>query len=414
MKRIGIIDNLLDLQTFDAAQCSAADYSAFFGGNTGNLAFVLGTNLSIGNTKIRIGWDWDVSHVKSLVDHIVICCANQVGEHVSLDQWEDRLKQFNLPVTLIGLGAQTTNYEKNVSVPSGTVRFLQTVSALRSGSASNIGVRGSFSQEVLNRIGIDSQITGCPSLFISPDLKLGDTIVRNSKSHKERRIAVAAGNPFHAESCLLDERLMEIVERTKGAYIIQHPEELIALAIGKFEDKHEKYLDIIKKMFGKRFDLSARFAKPSLIDRLLKGGNTLKTINSKTDLDLEFFQWFRQHSYVFSDAVVWMNFLKSFNGMIGPRYHGVAFAVQAGVPSTVIHIDNRTQELSESSAIKNISTKEFMRYSFSDALKSADWEREEGEAFDRNRLERAKIMLGFLRSNNLQESSELAALATCC
>ncbi|SSW87067.1 Uncharacterised protein [Klebsiella pneumoniae] len=109
MKRIGIIDNLNNIEQFvnyQFSQASAQDVMTATGGNTGNIAFVHGVRKLIGNQLTRIGWGWEASVVRQKVDHLIICCANQLGEHVDLGGWADRLEAFGLPVTLFGIGAQ--------------------------------------------------------------------------------------------------------------------------------------------------------------------------------------------------------------------------------------------------------------------------------------------------------------------
>ena len=102
MKRIGIIDNLNNIEQFvnyQFSQASAQDVMTATGGNTGNIAFVHGVRKLIGNQLTRIGWGWEASVVRQKVDHLIICCANQLGEHVDLGGWADRLECYAYTTT---------------------------------------------------------------------------------------------------------------------------------------------------------------------------------------------------------------------------------------------------------------------------------------------------------------------------
>ncbi len=383
-KRVGIIDNLSHITEFrdlKVLNCTADEFNQAVGGNSGNLAFVLGTNLVVDNPKTRVGWPWPVEQIKSRVDHIVVCCANQIGAHVELSNWANRLAQFDLPVTLIGLGAQTPNYEADIEIPDGTKQFLEVVSKLNAGSTSNIGVRGKYTQGVLQSIGVDSIVTGCPSMFISPDVSLGRTIAANSITEKKPRLAVAAGNPYHVATAPLERILIEIVEQSQGSYIVQHPTQLIALALSRFNEKEHAALQHLTTIYGGRFDV------PGLI------------------------KWFRRNAYVFCDPLGWMDFLRHHDGVLGPRYHGIALGVQAGVPSLAVHMDNRTRELADTSCIKSISAEEFSLYSHEDIIKYISWSKAEGDAFDANRRKLANITYNFVKSNKLNPSDRLRDIA---
>lgn len=384
MKRVGIIENLINIAEFrdgGALDCTAEKYSDAVGGNTGNLAFVLGTYRAIGNPKVRIAWGMHPDELRrAKVEHIVICCANQIGQHADLAGWADRLSAFDLPVTLVGLGAQTPNYEKEIQVPEGTIRFLDVVGKLNKSNRSNIGVRGAYSQQVLASLGYQSEISGCPSLFISSNPQLGQTIVQQKINRENPRLAVAAGNPYHGASAKLEAQLVDIVNQTHGAYVVQHPNILIALAIGALSEKDHKAIPAILGAYGNRLNES--------------------TIQS----------WFRRNAYAFYDGVAWMDFLAHFDGVAGPRFHGVALGVQAGKPGVVVHIDNRTKELSSTSGIKSVSVEDFRNKSVPEILDLLRWTPEEGRVFDNNRVTRARSFANFISDNQLEASKQLVNL----
>ncbi|ESQ73894.1 polysaccharide pyruvyl transferase family protein [Asticcacaulis sp. AC402] len=384
-KRVGIIDNLADIRSFkelEAFEPVTKRYSAAVGGNTGNLAFVMGTKLSLGNRYAVTAWHENPDRVRQHFDHLVICCANQIGKHADLKGWGDRLDLFGLPVTLVGLGAQTTNYETEIEIPEGTRHFLSVVGKLNDSSQSNIGVRGDYTRGVLADIGFDSFVTGCPSLFISPDQTLGESIAAAEVSDTDAKIAVAAGNPYHPQTRALEGNLVDIVTATHGAYVIQHPDIMISLATGQFTEDDESKLPNVLEAYGGRF---------GSVEEMVR--------------------WFGRHAFAFYDGYSWIDFLRHYDAAIGPRYHGVAFAVQAKRPGLVVHIDNRTRELSVTTGIKSMAATDFKNVSVDEALRLVTWSREEGLAFDENRRMRADGLAKFLIDNNLSASDRLLSLA---
>ena len=382
-KSIGLIDNFqyADGKALRSpyAQANTADYFRYVGGNSGNVAFVHGTRSCIQGNMVRMSWGSDPEWVHRNVSHIVVCCANQIGSHVDLGVWSDTLERLGLPVTLVGLGAQTTNYESHVEVPAGTMRFLDTVKGLEAGTGLNIGVRGAFTQAVLRKRGVASAPIGCPSLFISARPSLGRDIAQSSRPSRQRRLAIAAGNPFHAANCKVESTLLGLCTTTQGAYIAQHPAELMALALGN-QDIASDQLGLVAQHLG--------FARMGDCKR-----------------------WFDRHAYIFHDADTWMYFLRHFDAVIGARYHGVALGVQASIPGITIHIDNRTRELSETTRIPAVSVERAAALSADKLADLCYWPAVIGHEFDQNRRLMAGRMVEFLEGNGLPPSDRLLTLA---
>lgn len=381
--KVGLIDNLANPDSLvleEAYEAGTERYMAALGGNTGNLAFVYGTRKSINTELSRVGWGWDKERVRNRADALVITCANQIGAHADLGGWADAIERFDLPVILIGLGAQTTNYEAAVEVPEGTRRFLREVAARKPGTGSNIAVRGEFTQNVLSSLGVDSEPIGCPSLFISSDPALGESIVQRSSLGPAERIAVASGNPFHPENRKIEAKMVQLCNDYQGAYVTQHPEAMVALALrGTIKDKSK--LSSIAQSMG--------FENNSACEA-----------------------WFRRNAYSFHETQTWMHFLRHYDAAIGARYHGVALGVQAGIPGLVVHIDNRTQELARTTGIPSVSVSSVGGMSLEELRHAALWDTEQGQQFDANRSTRAAWMKDFLADNGITPSEQLRNLAS--
>lgn len=381
MKRIGIIDNLNDIRGFTETRfhsASAADIMTATGGNTGNVAFVFGLKQLIGNPMVRIEWHWKPESVHQHVDHIIVCCANQIGAHTDLSEWADNLEAFGLPVTLVGLGAQSNSLDENPEIPEGTRRFLNVVNALRADPEhENISVRGDFTKRVLSQLDTAAVATGCPSLLISSDRNLGRTILTRQEAHPVQRVAVAAGNPWHGPSAFIERDLARMVDQHQGAYILQHPEFMFQLALGERENLTEKTVQRFMEAYPDH----------STLDDLLI--------------------WYQRNAFAFVDAPNWMNFLKHFDLVVGPRYHGVALGVQAGVAGCVYTIDSRTQELCDGTAIKSIPVQSLKGLPNSKIIELSHWTDSDAIKFDITRRINARMYKSFLENNKISPSIHL-------
>lgn len=386
MKRIGVIDNLVNIDyfnKFNLYKANAEQIMSATGGNTGNIAFVFGVQKILMGKLGTVHWGDDPKLVSQHYDHLVICCANQLGVHTDLQVWADKLEQFNLPVTLIGLGVQSDNYNTYPDIPQGTMNFLDVVKKLSPNSSVNIAVRGDFTKKFLNEIGYQSVACGCPSLMISNQINLGERIwlTQNKEKVSPPKISVASGNPWHQKSAPLERVLIEIVERFYGDYVIQHPADMVKLSLNELESISDDRLSYFLNLFG--------FSDYSMMA-----------------------DWFKKNSVIFSSASDWMVHMRRSNLVLGPRYHGVALAVQAGVPGTVIAIDSRTMELSEQTGIKFLNLNNVINMSADDLIQACWWDKEDAQQFDNNRAHRAKQYKSFLESNNLNVSNHVLGLTT--
>jgi hypothetical protein len=383
--KIGIITNLVQIEQFVKEKMATANPSEWMratGGNTGNVAFVQGVQAILGDDINVVNWGDNPEAVNKYYDHLVICCANQIGAHVDLAGWADRLTCFDLPVTFIGLGAQSDEIGVIPDVPEGTLKFLEVASKLRRDASSpNIITRGSFTTEVLQSFGYDSAPLGCPSQFICPEKDLGEKCFKRQKSSKYPRIMTAAGNPWHP-SAVLEKVLVEIVNKYSGDYILQHPLALFQLASGEQNTltiSQQKRLKEVYSFIG--------------------------------DLD-EVAQWFSSYSVFFADTQNWMQYSKHFSLVLGPRYHGVALPIQAGTPGKVIAIDSRTEELSLTTGVPVVKYAEVQDLSADELVESCYWTQDDAENYDNVREQNAAKYIPTLESNGLTASKHLKSLCS--
>lgn len=382
MTKILYIDNLLEfsvLPNISELDVSAENHLRCAGGNFGNLAYVYGAKRILGDSLDRVRWGLGYNKLRKDYDCVVMSCANQLGPHTDLGNLANHLENLGLPVILLGIGAQSNSVGSSPELTQGTQEFLRVVNALRASSHPNISTRGEFTSEVLKRMGIDSVPTGCPSLFISGRKKLGETIFNSQdKVVGPKHIACLGGNPLSIHSGI-EATLKKIVDKFNGEYIVQHPLLMVQASHGEWNLIDDKKIKRLVDTFS--------FSNES-----------------------EMHWWFKTNTSYFTDLASWVRAYKKFDYAIGPRYHGVALACQAGIPGLVITIDSRTKELAESTGIKNISIEKACCMSSDDLSNFAEWDESDGRFFDSKRSNNAVLFSKFLNKNGLLPSKHLLDL----
>lgn len=380
--RIGLIPNCDPSGLSDFNERQSRDtrlLSDLFGGNSGNLAYVEGTRRLVAGSPLMFSWTSDIDWVHANVDQIVVCCANQLGPHTDLSVWAERLSLFDKPVSLIGLGAQAPSAGMMPTIQEGTLKFLNVVKCLAPSTSPNIATRGVFSTAVLEQLGYSSVPAGCPSILIRP----GETIATKIKerlSTRTPRVAVGAGNPWVDESTKLEQILVSFLSASSRGYIVQHPDQLLSLAIGD-----ERGLS------GSDITTITEWLQPQL-----KG--------------ISLMEWFNENSRLFLTLDDWLQALEEFDLVVGTRFHGVCLGVQAGLMGTVISIDSRTQELCETTGIKCFSLAEANTMSRDELLARARWGDADIVHLLTKQKQVARDLSIFFQSNGLEASAHARSL----
>lgn len=308
--------------------------------------------------------------------------SNHISAHVDLASTHPHLPSTACQVLLIGLGMQCEVGE-DPAPPQGTLDWLNKLQD----SGGGIWTRGDDTSAFLRSQGIiSSSPIGCPSLFISPDLSLGNTIASRIQQFLRdgvRRIGIAAGNPLGQNSKKLEveKRLVGLIKEREGAYIVQHPIHLIAASIG--------WHSCVPNAVWARFQ------------------QTLFQDLSFNDIK----HWFLKYSRFHVDVSQWLLSLKSFDLVVGARIHGVQAAIQSGVPAVCLTHDKRTKELCTKMCIPSLPIEQFLEGSgidcVVDTLRDFDF-----LMFDENRRALASEAVGFLARYHVRPSAKLIALST--
>jgi hypothetical protein len=252
-------------------------------------------------------------------DAVFIPASNFVSASVDLAGQADYFARTKLPLYCFGLGSQMLPGQVRKLQP-GTDRFLRLVSD-RSGS---IGVRGTFTAEVLWELGIRNvSVVGCPSLLsMRPEIldKLATTRPTLEKvalgfSNNVRQHALVPDAMRAGENALFQRMLGE-----NGFYILQNEAaELELLNAMEHGDSVAASLAIAR--IAKLFDVAP--GRPD-VRRFLE-----------------------TRIRVFFSVEDWIGCTRTMTSAIGSRFHGNIAALLGGTPALFLVHDMRTLELCE-------------------------------------------------------------------
>ncbi|WAC61624.1 polysaccharide pyruvyl transferase family protein [Pseudoxanthomonas sp. SL93] len=361
----------------DAGLKDASSLYDSTGQNTGNLAFHYAIARQLGLNK-SVSWNCSNQEIEAAGRLAVMPCANQVGEHLDMGGSAQKLSALNVSIVAIGLGVQSGVDFSIPNVPQGTRAWLKEIGKRSPSSGQpNIAVRGEFSKKVIDGldIGVNCVALGCPTLFISPDTRLGQTL--SAAFQTPSRVCVVAGHYRWRHLARLEASLAHIATVTGGGYVMQSPKEMVQLARGEL---HEMQPEAIQQCRD--------FVCPHLSEE-------------------EFRKWSHRHSEVFFDTASWMSYYRKFDFVIGARIHGVMLALQAGVPAVCIAHDSRTRELCETMKVPHVLASQVSGGVSRSQL--AELWRLDADEFDENRIKLAARYREFLSGNGLA-SRHMAAL----
>lgn len=337
-KRVGIVSTAPNGRIDNPEQRKTSELYDMCGHNVGNLAFWGAVSSYISAEKTFFGWNFDPAEVNEKVDVLVFPAANQLNPRFDLGSFSERFEKVNVPLVIVGLGAQAEAYGRPVDLKEGTARWLKVVAE----RTKTIGSRGVFSAEIMGQYGVKNvEVIGCPSFFINPRSDLGAVLASKTKPSYDR-ISINQGdvpdNVWKAEQMLAAH-----AARPESQYVVQAPSFWVSLALGRFEElsaaERERYASLFPEG-GKR---------PS----------------------------------AYFDFKFWIQALSSYDLSIGTRIHGNILALQAEIPAICIDHDSRTRELSDTIKMPRVAIRDFLAFNNVEEFTSAyefDW-----ADFDTNR-----------------------------
>lgn len=336
------------------------------GFNTGNLLFQHATWSALKNPKFAVNLHTDPAFIRANADVLFIPAANQINPDWDLQDWADFVDAVDLPVVVVGLGAQAKiDGDSKLTLQQGTKNYLATISE----RTSNIGVRGEFTAEVLDNLGIkNTVVTGCPSNFLNPNIN-GSSI--------GSKLSTACGGMLH-KTCYV---FGTMEPETRDA-------ERILYAIANAENSDYVYQtnpEILRTLYNRHADQTSLDYfewESSILDPSSSLPKYIKNILRK--------------GRFYTSAAAWIDQASHYNLVYGLRIHGNIAAIQGGSLGICVAFDSRTLELATSMGYPYIhitdilsSTRFRLEELFSATHFSADY-------FDSQRLKLFEALIGIM------------------
>jgi len=249
-------------------------------------------------------------------DVSIIRGSNYIMEGLDLGHVLPLLRHLNGPVVALGVGAQAASYRR-LTLPEGSLAFWRLVAA----KSESLGVRGAYSAEVLEGLGIRNlRVIGCPSFYLQAaptrpmrpfhpaSARLGLTLNRYLQGEYA---------PGAALSRLIQRGLLAQAARRPGSRLYAQGErEEMLLALAPPEQRAARLLDVLR--------CHGLEADPHVAEFLQHG------LVAHTRID----EWA-------ADLAAHVDVV------LGLRLHGNVMALQQGIPAIPVVYDTRTREMAE-------------------------------------------------------------------
>jgi hypothetical protein len=272
----------------------------------------------------------------------IIRGSNYLIEDLDLSHTVPLLKKLQGPIVPIGIGAQASTYRK-LKFSSGTVEAWRIIAS----KCTSIGVRGAYSAEVLNDIGIKNvRVIGCPSFYRSlrPSLsirKIDPTNARVGLTLNRYLSKEYATNAIKTNR--LQQALLEAVARRPNSRLYSQGEREESLAVFSPPDQRSKHVDTILNRFG------------------LKDNAACQSL-------------FMERMFAFLDVDEWTkDAAEQIDVMVGFRLHGNVIALHQGIPAVFFTYDSRIRELAALFAAPAIEVEDYLPLDLDRILSAMDF-----------------------------------------
>jgi hypothetical protein len=279
------------------------DLLARSGRNSGNILF--------GEAVLRVTTNGDRCtsfrlNLSKSNDALVLAAANWINPLSDLSWINYYLERTDLPLVVVGLGAQAKTSDSVLSLKASTVRFLEIVAE----RSKLISIRGDFTRDVLERFGLSNlEVTGCPSLLLvarplrmAPPRDWSDVALHGTRSGN------MIGTP-------VQQWIYQQAMKHGADIVFQSEQPEIHILAGEHAPAEPHW------------------------------GSLETAYASDRQTIVEFI---RRHGHVYWEIEPWVEHLASKRLVIGSRIHGTAAALLAGTPAMLITHDARTIEMAKS------------------------------------------------------------------
>lgn len=272
----------------------------------------------------------------------VIRGSNYLAETVDLAPALPLLKKLPAPIVGIGIGAQAASYKK-LDLTPGTIEAWRVIAS----KCKSIGVRGAYSAEVFNDIGIKNvRVIGCPSFYRSlrPSLsvrKIDPATARVGLTLNKYLSMDYATNATKTNR--MQRALLEAVARRPNSRLYSQGEREESLAVFSPPDQRDGYVDSILDRFGLKQNPACRALLKDRMFAFLDVDEWVKDVSECVDV------------------------------MVGFRLHGNVIALHQGIPAVFFTYDSRIRELAALFAAPAIEVEDYLPVDVDRILSAMDF-----------------------------------------
>lgn len=287
--------------------------------------------------KMKTFTDKDIDFYNSEFDYCFLRGSNFINEHTDWGPLPELLRKLKMPLIPFAIGAQAESRRK-LELPEKA----RDVWRLFADRCTTMGVRGDYTAEVLNDIGIKNvDIIGCPSLFRcnNPDLQ-----IRAKPLAELRKIAFNMRREVSATYAADIKRYLS-VQRD----FIRRLNRRFNLTVTSHGEPPEK------AFFFKDEEMIARHM-PELINQ-----------GWFENAEDELVKIYRNQMFFSGTVAEHDAFARTMDLVLGFRVHGNLPALANGVPAIFVDYDQRSQELARTFSIPCLTMDQLAKYDL-DAL----------------------------------------------
>lgn len=310
----------------------------------------------------------EVDRLRAEFDYVILRGSNYIHDKMNWEQAELVLKRLGLPVLAFGIGAQAP-VDGKLTLSASTRNVLQLIA----GSTASIGVRGAYTAQVLNDIGIrNTRIIGCPTAFRRNDPDLRITLPEMDRVKKvgltvRREVSPAYAKDIRQYLTFHRNLIKSVAARFDTTLMAQGELEEKKLVLGTPEQKDVAIAALRENAWVAEWYLDAD------IERLYRS----RLFYSDVVADY--------------DALV-----RNFDLVLGYRLHGNLMALANGVPALYFTYDSRTREFADTFKIPSFDV-------FSEKIfrLSNHWDQSLFDGFNRAYADTYRAMSDFLTENGV-------------
>jgi len=275
-------------------------------------------------------------------DIAVVRGSNYLTETVDIGNVVPLLKKLKGPIVPIGVGAQAAKYKK-LEMPKGSVEAWKVIAD----KCETIGVRGVYSAEVFNDIGIKNiRIIGCPSFYrdLRPSIEIKPLDPANARVGLTLNRYLSEDYASNAtKTNRLQRALIRAVAHRSANRLYSQGEREETLAIFETGEEKKKHIH-------------------SILDKY------------RLDGDREVEELMSERMLAFFDVDEWAADARdNVDVLVGFRLHGNVIGLHQGIPAVFFTYDSRIRELSTLFAVPAVEVEDYMPINLERIFQDADF-----------------------------------------